>query len=145
MWLVSPLSKLCYSFALFKYLEPPAVVAQTLTSNPTGNVFCNGSEVIFTCETRGSDTLVWTSDGFYVQENITFGAQVDGVNRTIRHSSSSTVATLTQNYLDGDVRVLVSTLRITPLLDAPNGFVMCAVPGGTEKRLGFHVIGVFVV
>ena len=116
----------------------------TLTSDPNGTVFCNGSEVIFTCETRGSETLEW-HDGFYLgSENrqIAFVATFHNVGET--KIIADTVANLTQNSLDDGVRVLVSTLRITALSDTPSGDVRCVRDNHNESHLVFHVLGEFL-
>ena len=49
-------------------------------------------------------------------------------------SNPDTVATLTKNYLDGGVRVLVSTLRILATAEAPNGSVTCIHTDGTTNE-----------
>ena len=41
-----------------------AINGQTLSSNLTGEPLCPGEIVIFTCETRGSAILAWTSDEY---------------------------------------------------------------------------------
>ena len=101
-------------------------------------MFCNGSVVIFTCEIRGSDILQWRGDGFYVGDPITFAAVLHTVNVTRTSSSNpNTVATLTQNYLDdGDVRVLVSTLRIDIIAVSDS-----VRADGTGSRTDFEVLG----
>ena len=114
-----------YFFALSLLETSPVAVAQTLTSVPNGPVFCNGSEVIFTCKTRGSTSIDWRGDDFYVGNFLGFSAELHLMNHTITHQFENTVATLTASYLDGGVRVLVSTLRILATSDAPNGTVTC--------------------
>ena len=113
-----------------------------LTSNPDVRVFCNGSEVIFTCEIRGSSTLTWSGDFFYLRSPIGFANEIHPLNSP-RNSSSNenTVATLTKNYVDGGVRVLRSTLRITALSSEPRGFVVCGGDEGTGERVDFQVLG----
>ena len=127
-----------------------AVSNVTLTSNPAGNVFCNGSEVIFTCETRGSDTLEW-HDGFYLGSDtrqIGFVATLHNISETrtiLSNAGTVTVATLTNNSLDdNDVVVLESTLRITALTVAPSGDVRCVRDDHNESHLDFQVLGEFV-
>ena len=125
------------------YTESPlSVVAQTLTGITDGDIFCNGSEVIFTCETRGSTTLTWRSNGIYIQDEISFVATVDNIRDTITGSSNDIVANLTQNDRDGGV--LVSTLRIIVSSVAPSGFVSCIRANGTADRINFTVIGKFI-
>ena len=114
-------------------------VAQTLTSVPKGLEFCNGSEVIFTCETRDSASLNWRGDNFYVQNQIGFVAEIDSIN-----STRNGIATLTENYLDADnVRVLVSTLRIMATSDAHNGNVTCVRANDDRSSIIFQVFGEF--
>ena len=101
-------------------------VAQTLTSNPDGHDYCGSSEVVFTCETRGSEVLTWKGDNFYLRSPIGLAGEIRTVNYTVRSSSNNnTVVTLTYNSLDGDVCVLKSTLRIIAQSRAPSGFVTC--------------------
>ena len=107
-------------------------------------MFCNGSVVIFTCETRGSATIEWRGDNFYVGNLIGFSAEIDPINHTINSSSNqNTVATLTENYLDGSDLVLVSTLRIITTSDAPNGTVKCIhADDGTTESIVFEVLSI---
>ena len=129
------------------YSETPSssAVAVNVTSNPSGNVFCNGSEVIFTCETRGSPSIIWQGDSFYVGGQIAFVAGSHPINFTSPSlANDDTVATVTQNYTDGDVLVFASTLRIKPLLQARNGFVICLHNDGTEQRIDFQVLGEYI-
>ena len=133
---------MCTQFVVVLHSESPSfAAAQTLINSPNRNVFCNGEEVIFTCETRGSATLEWRGDSFYVGDpiglpefrNISFIAPSS--------SNADTIATLTQNYLDDGVRVLVSTLRITALSAESSGSVVCAVPRGNGESFDFKVLG----
>ena len=73
-----------------------------------------------------------------------FAAELDSINNPKTYRN--TVANLTENYLDGGVRVLVSTLRIMATSDAPNGTVMCIhTDDGTNETMDFKVFGKFKI
>ena len=134
VWLVFPFSELL-CFAL-QTETPSSAVAQTITSSPNSNIFCNGSEVTFRCETRSSTSLTWRSNETYIPDRIGF-AVIDNINDTRNGSSSDIVATLIQN----DSGVLVSTLSIRASSRTPSGFVRCIAANSSEHRINFTVIG----
>ena len=72
---------------------------------------------------RGSATIEWRGDDYYVGDFIGFSAEQDPA---INITHQETAVALTENYLDDrGVRVLVSTLRILATSEAPYGNVMC--------------------
>jgi hypothetical protein len=110
-----------------------------------GQFACRGSRVTFTCETRGSGGIAWTSDT-YVGPN---GAQLvidgdfDDPRATLPSPSNvETVATLTREEEDQGVRVLESMLSINPLPDPQNTSVTCIHTASGQRNITtFQVIG----
>ena len=122
----------------------PGVIAQSLTTTlHGGQPACRGSVVTFTCETRGSNVIVWISDTYIGSEQLGFVAATSspGDTRTSL-SNPNTLATLTSEYEDQGMTVLESTLRITALPDPQNASATCihAVSGNT-RTIYFQVIG----
>ena len=124
----------------------PVVLGQSLTSTlENGQFACRGSRVTFTCVTRGSGEISWTSDT-YIGPNgaqLIFEAEFDNPG-DIRTSLSNgdTVATLTGEQEDQEVTVLESTLSINPLPDPQNASVTCIhTDSGQRSTITFQVIG----
>lgn len=108
---ISPSCSYIYIHAAVVTPRPPTVVLQ-----PEGPlVLCprNGSEVMLTCTTRGSNILYWSSD-CYIEpggtqlELATFNAIGD---TRISPINSNTVATLTNKSIDNGEVVLESELH----------------------------------
>ena len=122
----------------------PGVIAQSLNSTLHGGQrACFGSAVTFTCETRGSDAIAWTSDAYIGPQQLGFVATRSNRGDTLSSvSHPSTLATLTGVYMDQGVMVLVSTLQITTITDPQNASVTCihALSGNTNTT-NFQVIG----
>ena len=124
----------------------PVVVAQSLTNTLTNGQFaCLGSRVTFTCVTRGSVGIAWTSDTYIGlnRAQLVFEADFDSPG-DIRVSASNmdTVATLTREQEDQGVTVLESTLSINPLPDPQNASVTCVhTASGQRDTITFQVIG----
>ena len=124
----------------------PVAIAQLLTSTlENGQFACLGSSVTFTCVTRGSGGISWTSDA-YIGPNgaqLVFEAEFDDPD-DIRVSASNmnTVATLTREQEDQGVTVLESTLSINPLPNPQTAFVTCVhIDSGRRNTSTFQVIG----
>ena len=124
----------------------PVVVAQSLTSTlENGQFACRESRVNFTCVTRGSSGIAWTSDA-YIGPNgaqLVFEAELDDTG-DIRTSVSrmDTVATLTGEQEDQGETVLESTLCINPIPDTQNTSVTCIhTDSGQRDTTTFQVIG----
>ena len=129
----------------------PVIVAQSLTSTlKNGQFACLGSSVTFTCVTRGSGGIAWTSDT-YIGTNgfqLRFEADFDSPG-DIQTSSSNgdTVATLTGEQEDQGETVLVneSTLSINPLPDPQTASVTCIhTTSGQRNTSTFQVIGMLI-
>ena len=124
----------------------PVAIAQSLTSTLVDGQFaCLGSRVTFTCVTRGSGGIAWTSDT-YIGPNgaqLAFVADFDNQGDTqTSPSNADTVATLTRKQEDQGVTVLESTLSINPLPDPQNASVTCIhTASGQRDTISFQVIG----
>ena len=106
---------------------------------------CSGI-VSFTCETRGSFAIAWSSDDYIGPggTQLLFAAGVNPVGDT-RSSGiiPETVANLTNNTIKDGVQVLVSILTINVAQNSPGGSVTCMHVGdGTMETIDFNeVIG----
>ena len=85
----------------------------TITSSISeGEIVCPGETVTFTCVTRGTIILIWSSEEYIGAINIDFNER-DNINRPVQASrNNNTLATLVNVSMDGSTRVLVSQLRI---------------------------------
>ena len=103
-------------------------VAHTVQLNVTaglieGQYACPGMEIIFSCETRGSTAIAWSSD-VYVGlggAQLVFGVSLnsEGSISTSR-DNSDTMATLI--FVDRQALILESTLRI---IATSNSLITC--------------------
>ena len=102
---------------------------------------CPGQQIIFTCETRGSSIIAWKSEEFIGSG----GAQTQFIQTQNNGSErwyGDTVATLVDNRIEGGIRLLVSTLRITAMSMYPNPSVTCIhTDDGNWNTTTFRVIG----
>jgi hypothetical protein len=123
----------------------PVVIAQSLTRTlENGQLACRGSRISFTCVTRESGGIAWTSDTYVGPNN--FQLRFDDFNSqgSVRTSASNvdTVARLTSNREDQGVRVLESTLSIVLLSDPQTASVTCIhTASGQRNVTNFQVIG----
>ena len=120
------------------------VYCQSLSRDLPEEPLCPGQVVIFTCETRGSPILAWTSEEYIEQggtqlEFATFNA----VNFTrVSPVNPNTIATLIENRNESGVRVLVSTLHIRTLSGFLDSSVTCMHIGdGTTNTSRVQVVG----
>ena len=124
-----------------------AINGQTLSSNLTAEPLCPGEIVIFTCETRGSTILAWTSDE-YIESGgtrlvlATFN-DIGDTSRSPVTVNSNTIATLINKTRENGVDVLVSTLRIRAVSEFLDSSVTCIhVDGGTTNTARVQVLGI---
>ena len=116
-----------------------------ISSNLTGERLCPGEIVIFTCETRGSTILAWTSDEYIEPggtrlELATFNDVGDTRTSPV---NLNTVATLISETRESGIDVLVSTLRIRALSEFLDSSVTCIhVDGGTMNTTRIQVLGI---
>ena len=105
-----------------------------------GGIICPQT-VVFTCTTKGSSVLTWRS-GEYIGDQIVISSEFhnEGYTRTST-STPSTVATLTRNYVDNDVRVLESTLHIIASPTFRSSSVTCVSADSSETSITFQVLG----
>lgn len=122
-------------------------MAQEITTNAlvNGSSICPGTRVSFTCETRGSFAIAWSSDEFIGTGNVQLlfaaGANVVGDNRR-RNNAFDAEAVLDRNDDENGVQVLVSTLYITVLPNLPDGSVTCMhVGNGNTSSINIGVMG----
>ena len=96
----------------------------------------------FTCETRGSPILAWTSDEYIERggTQLEFATFNDVNDTRISPVNSKTIATLIANFEENGVRVLRSTLRIRALSGFLNSSVNC-LGDGTMNTSRILVIG----
>ena len=106
---------------------------------------CPGDEVTFTCETRGSPVIAWSSDE-YIGSNVQFEFFiVESVGTT--HTSPAnpnTVVTLINVTTENGVAILVSQLHIIVLSGFLTSSVTCIhLSLGQTNTIVFHVLGMF--
>ena len=106
----------------------PTTYSQRVTVIPSvDEPLCPGVGVTFTCETRGSPIIAWTSDQ-YIEvggTQLEFGA-IASVGDVVRSPVySDTVATLTVNGMIDGEQVLESTLHIVTSSQFPTSSVTC--------------------
>ena len=128
-----------------------------LFNSSDGLKACNGKVITFTCMTKGSPIIAWSSDTYIGMGNVqlAFAAENDNVG-TRRNSSSNpnTVAELVTKETDSNgTQILISNLTITTTTehseDSNNNIitssVMCINIGdSTTKTLDFHVLGKYL-
>ena len=77
-----------------------------------GDIVCSGQVITFTCETRGTEVLAWTSNDYIGQGSRLEFADFNNIDLTRRGAITGTVATfITNTVVDGTI-VLVSQLKI---------------------------------
>ena len=97
----------------------------TVTSTiPANKSVCPEEIVFFTCETRGSAVITWTSNT-YIGDQIGFDF-ASNINETRRGSvDTNTVATLINNTDENGQLLLISQLRIVVSAVSSNPTVTC--------------------
>ena len=104
------------TYILFYTAIFPAGFTQRIISPQPDAVqdLCPGDIVTFTCETRGSPIIAWTSEE-YIERGATqldFATFNSIGTEEISPVNPNTVATLINNTIEDGVQVLVSQLRI---------------------------------
>ena len=131
------------------YYNLTAVVPVTgpplnLTSTSNGNPVYREQEVTFTCTTRGSSILAWSSD-HYIGEGslLEFVATINTQGTSIESAvNNNTVATLIYTNEDEQRFVLQSELRILVLSTHPQSTILCHnVDQSLETNITFCVFG----
>ena len=102
--------------------------------------------MIFTCETRGSPIIAWTSEEYIergaTQLNFATFNSIGATKTSPIHPN--TIATLTNNTMEDGVQVLVSELRIRALSQFLNSSVTCIhIGNGTTNTTMFQVFGMY--
>lgn len=114
-----------------------------------GEVACAHSNVTFTCVTRGSSSMAWSSEDYIGPGNTQLGfSTFSRVGATsVSSTFPTTVATFTQKFMDGQVQVLVSTLDIV-VSSASSSLksVTCRHnDDGLTNTTSFYVIGIIII
>ena len=126
-------------------ISSPAVSSQlvTVTSDISpGDVLCPGEEVNFTCTTRNTAILIWSSNE-YIGNPLEFSSR-DDLDRIQRGSiDSNTAATLVSRSVENGTILLVSQLRITVSSISLNPSVTCIHDGDNVRDIfSFQVLGI---
>ena len=109
-----------------------------------GDTVCPGQVITFTCETRGSEVLAWTSNDFIGEGSRLQFADFNNLNLMHTGTVPGTVATfITNTVVDGTI-VLVSQLKIkvpdSESFSSP--FVSCVhVRGDVNETINFRSFG----
>jgi hypothetical protein len=124
---------------------PSAIVAQKITTSDLQNGSVCPGVITFTCETRGSYAIAWSSDEYIGSggNQLTFAAGASHVGEILRSGSiAQTMANFTYNTDENGKLVMVSILTITIVPNSPGGSVTCTHIGdGTTDSIDFEVIG----
>ena len=124
------------------------VNSQNITSNLTNDQpVCPGQTITFTCVTRGSPTIEWTSDE-YIEDNgpgLQFNELSVLNNRKNSHVNPETFAYLVSKRFDGGVDVLASKLHIVVLSRFSTASVTCIHGNGSRKVESFQVLGMYML
>ena len=115
------------------------------------DVLCPGKQVILTCETRTRVslplTLRWRSEQYIGMggAQLTFST-ANPVNATERSTANpNTIATLIENTIEDDERVLVSELRIITSAGFPRETITCMDEDGMDNdgrdTFTLHMLG----
>ena len=126
-----------------------------LFNSSDGLKACNGKVITFTCKSKGSPIIAWSSDTYIGMGNVqlAFAAEIDNVG-TKRSSSSNpnTVAELVTKEIDSNgTQILISNLTITTTTEHSGdsniitSSVTCINIGdGSIKTLDFQVLGKYL-
>ena len=104
---------------------------------------CPGEEITFTCVTRGSPVLAWTSDQYIEQGGTQLEfATFDNENETRTIPiNPNTVATLTRKAMENGEQVLESELRIITVSRFPTFSVSCIhIGSGNINETTFQLL-----
>ena len=136
------------NFSFLTAIFPTTYSQRVTVIPPADEPLCPEEVVIFTCETRGSPIIAWTSDQ-YIEvggTQLEFGA-IASVGDTVPSPVySDTVATLTVNGMIDGEQVLESTLRIVTSSLFPTSSVTCIHIGtGRMNTTMLEVLGMYVL
>ena len=132
---------------IFVVTSSPAVSSQlvTVTSDISpGDVLCPEEKVNFTCTTRETMILAWTSNE-YIGNQLEFNSR-DNVDEIRRGAiDSNTIAILVSKSVENDnIVVLVSQLRITVSSISLNPSVTCIHNRDNLRDVfSFQVLGIY--
>jgi hypothetical protein len=111
----------------------------------SGSKVCPGDAISFTCHTRGSTILDWSSIQYIGELGIQLELTVEDKPGYLRTGNTvTTIATLLSTDTDNDI--IVSTLRIRASANMTYPSVTCAHrDSGRSKMLTFQYLGMFKV
>ena len=113
----------------------------TLTSTLTdGLVAYGGEEIVFTCTTRYSNLLQWSSNEYIGSDGYNIQVFNGTLGTDVRRGSAH--ATLVRAAFENGVLVLVSELRIRASTMHPTASIQCDNNGrGSSQTIRFNSIG----
>ena len=124
----------------FTTLAQRTVVTSTLFEE---NTTCSGQMVVFTCMTRGSSGLAWSSDqyiGSGGKELLFDSSEYQEVKHSREHPDTNAI--LTGVYMEEGAQMLVSKLFIIASSSSLNPSVTCRHTDDNEHAIIlFHVYG----
>ena len=119
----------------------------TLTRNVQSKV-CSGEELTFTCVTRGSLILAWSSDEYIGGLGVQLEFTMSDTPGFLRASDDNprTLATLISTVTDSTMRnIMVSTLRIIVSDNTSYPSVTCEHrTSGRKETLTFQYLGMYL-
>ena len=105
----------------------PVVLSENVTITSTisdENLVCPGEQVNFTCVTRGSDIIAWTSMEYIDPGGARAEFPAFPVGTTQRFGQNTVATLVSADFVNGS-RVLISRLMITVSADFLNPSVTC--------------------
>ena len=123
-------------------LSKTQVITSTLTDDQRQ---CPGQPVVFTCVTRGSQTIAWTSLEYIGPAGVRLLlASFDVIGSPIVSQINPSVqASLVNRSLDNGVQVLESELHIVISSEFPSATISCVLSNGTQSDATFQVLGMY--
>ena len=113
----------------------------TLTRNVQSKV-CSGEELIFTCVTKGSQILAWSSDEYIGSLGVQLEFTLSDTPGFLRASDDNPQTLATLISTDSTMRIMVSTLRIIVSANMAYPSVTCEHrSSGRSQTLAFQYLG----
>ena len=125
-------------------MSPSNVQITTSPSPEELKDLCPGNVLTFTCETRDSPIIAWTSDDYIEARGtqLEFGRIASVGDTLLSPVNPNTSATLTENGVIDGVAILESQLRITLSPEYPSSNVACIhVGNGIRREIRFNLLG----
>lgn len=121
-------------------LSKTQIISSTLTDDPFQ---CPGQRVVFTCVTRGSPTIAWTSQEYIgpVGVRLLLASFHDIGSPIESQINPNVVASLVNKSNDGGMQVLESELSLVISSDIPTATITCVHGNGTPNTTTFQALG----